>query len=169
MYRLQSTPAVNYSEDHCQNWGLCAAFRKQEYKNTIKPPHIWKGFGPGAHMHGTDEVWYDDASQEAIENWPDRPSDPPRMLHLGAFGWVNTLHPSDDHNIYSLELRELLSWTYDMDNKAIGEIGSLVFIKQGITVVGSSSGQLANHYRDGTRAHMKAFRSRLLAYYRKYK
>ncbi|KAJ0692392.1 putative NADP-dependent oxidoreductase domain superfamily [Helianthus annuus] len=107
---LQSTPAVNYSEDHCQNRGLCAAFRKQEYRNIIKPPHIWKGFGPGAHMHGTDEVWYDDTSQEAIENQPDRPSNPPRMLHLGAFGWVNTLHPPDDDNIYSLELRELLSW-----------------------------------------------------------
>ncbi|MFS7905257.1 hypothetical protein Hanom_Chr01g00045551 [Helianthus anomalus] len=64
-----------------------------------------KGFGPGAHMHGTDEVWYDDASQEAIVNRPDRPSDPPRMFHLGAIGWVNTFHPPGDDNIYSLELR----------------------------------------------------------------
>ncbi|MFS7888706.1 putative dual-specificity kinase TKL-Pl-4 family [Helianthus anomalus] len=53
-----------------------------------------------------------------------------------------------------------------MDTKAIGEIGSLVFIKQGaevvgITVVGSSSGQLANHYGDRTRAHMKALSNEL--------
>ncbi|KAJ0908392.1 putative transcription factor C2H2 family [Helianthus annuus] len=65
--------------------------------------------GDGAHMHGTDEVWHDDVSQEAIENWPEGPSDPPRMLHLGAAGRVNTFHPPDDDNIYSLELRELLS------------------------------------------------------------
>ncbi|KAM0041135.1 hypothetical protein Hdeb2414_s0011g00362741 [Helianthus debilis subsp. tardiflorus] len=39
-------------------------------------------------MHRTDEVWHDDASQEAIENWPDRPFDPPRMCIWALQGYV---------------------------------------------------------------------------------
>ncbi|KAF5805009.1 hypothetical protein HanRHA438_Chr05g0213731 [Helianthus annuus] len=46
------------------------------------------GSGPGAHMHRTDEVWHDDASQEAIENWPDRPFDPPRMCIWALQGYM---------------------------------------------------------------------------------
>ncbi|KAI7753052.1 hypothetical protein M8C21_016807, partial [Ambrosia artemisiifolia] len=65
--------------------------------------------GDGAHMHGTDEVWREDASQEAIENWSNGASDPPRMLHLGAVGRVNRFHLPDDDSVYSMELRELLS------------------------------------------------------------
>ncbi|KAJ0791524.1 hypothetical protein HanOQP8_Chr01g0006501 [Helianthus annuus] len=46
------------------------------------------GSCPGAHMHRTDEVWHDDASQEAIENWPDRPFDPQRMCIWALHGYV---------------------------------------------------------------------------------
>ncbi|KAI3809229.1 hypothetical protein L1987_25199 [Smallanthus sonchifolius] len=63
----------------------------------------------GAHIHGTNEVWHEDGSQEATENWSDGPSDPPRMLHLGAVRRVSRFHPPADDNVYSMELRELLS------------------------------------------------------------
>ncbi|MFS7957591.1 putative transcription factor C2H2 family [Helianthus anomalus] len=101
-----SNQQENIDDDEREEW-------QQESSNytefNLWPQETSETDGDGAHMHGTDEVWHDDVSQEAIENWTEGPSDPPRMLHLGAAGRVNTFHPPDDDNIYSLELRELLS------------------------------------------------------------
>ncbi|KAM0023226.1 putative transcription factor C2H2 family [Helianthus debilis subsp. tardiflorus] len=89
------------SEDAGRNW--------QENSGNDWPQETLETGDDGAHMHGTDEVWHEDGSREAVENWPDGPSDPPRMPHSVPIRRVNRFHPPDDDNVYSMELRELLS------------------------------------------------------------
>lgn len=88
-------------EDVGRNW--------QENSGNDWPQETSDAGGDGAHIHGTDEVWHEDGSREAIENWPVGPSDPPRMLHSVPSRRANRFHPPDDDNVYSMELRELLS------------------------------------------------------------
>ncbi|KAL7611834.1 hypothetical protein Lser_V15G08177 [Lactuca serriola] len=68
-----------------------------------------------------EEVSYNDWPQEAtsvitdgdgaheVENWSEGASDPPRMPHSGSVRRPNRFHPPEDDNVYSMELRELLS------------------------------------------------------------
>lgn len=88
-------------EDMDGNW--------QENPRTDWPQETSVNSGHATHMQATDEVWHEDGSREAVENWSEGPSDPPRMRRSVPVRRVNRFHPPDDDNVYSMELRELLS------------------------------------------------------------
>ncbi|XP_057789452.1 uncharacterized protein LOC131006278 isoform X2 [Salvia miltiorrhiza] len=67
--------------------------------------------GGQRHSPQSHEVWPDGGSREAVDNWSEGPSDPPRMRRSvpSSSRRVTRFHPPDDDNVYSMELRELLS------------------------------------------------------------
>ncbi|KAH7669537.1 putative E3 ubiquitin ligase protein [Dioscorea alata] len=64
--------------------------------------------GNGSHMLEAHEEWHEDESHGTAETWQDGPSDPARgQRSIPRRG--NRFIPPDDENVYSMELRELLS------------------------------------------------------------
>lgn len=63
----------------------------------------------GGHLRQNQVVWNEDGPQEAAGNRPEGPSGPPRAHHPSHIRRYNRFHPPDDDNVYSMELRELLS------------------------------------------------------------
>lgn len=65
--------------------------------------------GQETQLQESQEVWREDNVREAVESRREGPSDPPRMRRAFPMRRYNRFHPPDDDNVYSMELRELLS------------------------------------------------------------
>ena len=65
--------------------------------------------GEDTYSREAQGIWHQANSREAAGNWSDEPSGPPRNRRGVPFRRFNRFHPSDDDNVYSMELRELLS------------------------------------------------------------
>ena len=65
--------------------------------------------GEQGHPHDSRELWQEDSTREAVENWTEGPAGPLRTHRPVTTRRFNRFHPPDDDNVYSMELRELLS------------------------------------------------------------
>ncbi|KAI3458917.1 hypothetical protein Pfo_030972 [Paulownia fortunei] len=90
------------SEDTDRNWqeNAVSGWPSEAFATENRGQH---------HLQEAPEAWRDVGSGEAVENWSEGPSDPPRMLRSVPSRRVARFHPPDDDNVYSMELRELLS------------------------------------------------------------
>lgn len=61
------------------------------------------------HLPQSHDVWPNDRPRETVDTWSEGPTDPPRMRRSVPSRRVTRFHPPDDDNVYSMELRELLS------------------------------------------------------------
>lgn len=65
--------------------------------------------GDDPHPLEAQRIWQDDNTREAVGNWSEGPSAASRNRRSVPFRRFNRFHPPDDDNVYSMELRELLS------------------------------------------------------------
>lgn len=62
------------------------------------------------YLQQTQGIWHDDGGpHEAVGMWPDGSAGPSRGRRAVPLRRYNRFHPPDDDNVYSMELRELLS------------------------------------------------------------
>ncbi|KAG4395271.1 hypothetical protein GLYMA_20G191400v4 [Glycine max] len=72
-----------------------------------EPPRNLTGEDP--HPQEAQRIWHDDNTRETVGNWSEGPSGASRNRRGVPIRRFNRFHPPDDDNVYSMELRELLS------------------------------------------------------------
>ncbi|WRX12693.1 hypothetical protein QQP08_005180 [Theobroma cacao] len=63
--------------------------------------------GEESHPQEARRVWREDGSREAVDNWSEGPSDPPRARRAIPVRRFNRFHPPEDDNVYS---RSPIDW-----------------------------------------------------------
>lgn len=84
----------NWQENSVNNW-------PQETPRNVD--------GETDHQQEAQGIWHENGSREAVGNWVEGPSAPVRNRRSVPVRRFNRFHPPDDDNVYSMELRELLS------------------------------------------------------------
>ncbi|KAJ9175468.1 hypothetical protein P3X46_014019 [Hevea brasiliensis] len=113
------------TDDEGRNWRQSDYSQFNEWRNGDAEPidgnwqensvNDWPQETPGnvqseqSRPQDAQRGWHQNGSREAVENWTEGPSDPPRMRRAVPMRRYNRFHPPDDDNVYSMELRELLS------------------------------------------------------------
>ncbi|KAL3520794.1 hypothetical protein ACH5RR_018943 [Cinchona calisaya] len=108
---IQNLPEMTYNESNEWRGGISESMDTSWQENS-RTNWSLRPTGQGGEDHAlqeANEVWREDASREAVENWSEGPSDPPTMRRAVPYRRLNRFHPPDDDNVYSMELRELLS------------------------------------------------------------
>ncbi|KAK4775111.1 hypothetical protein SAY86_010046 [Trapa natans] len=82
--------------------------RQEDPINGWQRTVIDNGDGEG-NLQQNQRIWNEDGPHEADGSWTEGPSDPPRLRRGFQPRRYNRFHPPDDDNVYSMELRELLS------------------------------------------------------------
>ncbi|CAM8961047.1 unnamed protein product [Rhodiola kirilowii] len=75
----------------------------------LEPRESQTNDAEGTRSAETQRAWHDANSQNPLHNWSDGTSDVPRSRRTFPVRRINRFHPPDDDNVYSMELRELLS------------------------------------------------------------
>ncbi|KAF7811653.1 protein neuralized [Senna tora] len=89
------------TEDDRGNWQRAVSDWPQDTPRNVE--------GEDTHPREAQGIWHEDNSREAAGNWSEEPSGPPRNRRGAPVRRFNRFHPPDDENVYSMELRELLS------------------------------------------------------------
>lgn len=90
----------NVNEEPHANW--------QETINQIWPPDAPENEAED-HILEAQENWLEHGSNDTAENWQDDQFVPSESERLTSVRGINRFIPPDDENVYSMELRELLS------------------------------------------------------------
>lgn len=65
--------------------------------------------GAEGHVPELHQLWREGRSRGTVNNWAEGPLDPPSIRRAIPVRRLSRFHPPDDDNVYSMELRELLS------------------------------------------------------------
>ncbi|KAF5742583.1 hypothetical protein HS088_TW09G00634 [Tripterygium wilfordii] len=100
-------PESTYSQSNDWRDGNAEAIGGNWQENSVND---WPQETPGnvdnrGNLPEVRGVWHENGLEEAVENWSSGPSNPPRPRYRR----FNRFHPPEDDNVYSMELRELLS------------------------------------------------------------